>query len=137
MRRRVRIVGLVGMRQHAVGERRFDRRRGERCAGDRRCPLRSIGANVALRRLAGRQFRPGDHRRQGVEEMVLGLLGDLGRQRAGSGSAHIGAERGHLWSGPDPSAKLRAGESERLVAAAAVRPRKSRRFMVSRLWCRN
>ena len=31
--------------------------------------------------------------------MVLGLLGDFGRERAGSGGAHIGAERAHHRSG--------------------------------------
>ena len=95
----VRVVGLIRMRHDAVGERGVDRRGGERRARDRRRALSAVRADVAQRRLAGRQFRSGDHRRQGIEQMVLGVLRYFGRERACSGGAHIGAECAHLWSG--------------------------------------
>ncbi len=130
-------VGLVGMRHDAVGKRGLDRRRRERGAGNCRRALCGIGADVALRGLSRRQLRSRDHRGQRVEDVVLCLFGDFGRQRAGLGGAHVIAQRRHFRPGAGlPRNRVRAARA-RLLAAAAVKPRKSRRFMVSRLWCRN
>jgi hypothetical protein len=92
----VRIVGLVRVRHHAIGERGFDRRGGERGAGDRGGTFPSRSQDIALRRAAGRQPRPGNHRRKGIEDMMLGLLSDFGRKAAASSCAHIFAKRSHL-----------------------------------------
>jgi hypothetical protein len=43
----------------------------------------------------GRELRAGDHRREGVENVMLGLLGDVRRQRAIFRSGHVHAERSH------------------------------------------
>ena len=89
------VVGFVGMRHDAVGERGVDRRGGQRRADDGRRAVAAMLANITQSRLTRRQFRPRNHRREGVEQMVFRLLGDFLRKRAGSGRAHIGAERGH------------------------------------------
>ena len=71
----VRVVGLIRMRHNAIRERGIDRRGRKRRARDRRRALSAVRADVALRRLPGQQFRSGDHRRQGIEQMVFGMLG--------------------------------------------------------------
>jgi hypothetical protein len=62
-RRRVRIIRLVGVSHHTVGEHGIPGCGGERGSGDRRPTGGAVRALVALRRLASWQFRPGDHRR--------------------------------------------------------------------------
>ena len=56
LRRRMRIVGLVGMRQHPVGERGLDRPAQDVRTGDGRDPVAFVGAGEVDRETAGRQF---------------------------------------------------------------------------------
>jgi hypothetical protein len=91
----VRIIGLIGMSQDTIGECGIDRRGSKGKTRDRGRALRAVFADVPLGRLAGRQFRSGDHRCQSIEQMVFGVFGDFRRQGARTGGAHIGAERAH------------------------------------------
>ena len=52
-------------------------------------------AREAKRRLPRRQLRAGDHRREGVEDVMLGVLEHVGRQRAAGRAGHVRAERVH------------------------------------------
>jgi hypothetical protein len=91
----VGIVGFIGMRHHAIGKRGIDRRRGHRRCDDGGSAVAAMLADVALPRLTRRQFRSGNHRGDGVEQMVFGVLRHLLRQRARCGCAHIGAKHVH------------------------------------------
>ena len=73
-RRRVRIVGLVGVSQHAVGQRRVFRRGHKLAADDHRLLGAAQRLDVRNRRAPRWQTRTGDHGRHGVEHMVLGAL---------------------------------------------------------------
>jgi len=120
-----------GMRHHAIGERGLDRRRRQSGTGDRGRSLRGIGADIALRGLARGSSEP---------EMIEASVSRMWclRVRRSRAAAHGSWRRSCSRTAPSsparswrPSAKLLlAGERERLVAAAAVRPRKS---LVS--WC--
>ena len=95
LRRPVRVVCFVRMRQHAVDERGIHRPGHDARAhdgGDRAARLR---ARQRQRGPAGRQLGAGHHRRERVEDVVLRLLDHLGRQPAVLGSGHVAAERGH------------------------------------------
>jgi hypothetical protein len=124
-RRGMGIVGLVGMRQHAVSERRLDRTREQVAADDgghARATLASeasgqrgyfmsaraghspgLGSSaraaVALdesdRGLAGQKRHARDHGGDGVEYVVLALLDHVVGQRALACFTHIGAECRH------------------------------------------
>jgi hypothetical protein len=63
----VGIIGLVGMRHDAVGERSIGRCSRKHRAGDSRSTLSTVCADIALGRLARQQFRSGDYRRERVE----------------------------------------------------------------------
>jgi hypothetical protein len=95
----VRVVGFIGVRHDAIGKRGIDRRCGKGKACDRRCAFGATFADVTLGRLSGRQFRSGDHRCQRIEQMVFGVFGDIRREGARSGGAHVGAQRAHHGSG--------------------------------------
>ena len=58
LRRRMRVVGLVGMREHPVGQRGLDRPADDVRRGDGRDPLAAIRARELDRELAGRQLGP-------------------------------------------------------------------------------
>ena len=94
-RRRVRIVGLVGVTEHAVGERSIDRGGHETAADDRRLFRAAERLDVRNRFFAGQEPRARDHRRQRVEHVVLGLLGDLFGQGFFRGRGDIGADLLH------------------------------------------
>ena len=91
----MRVVGFVGMRHDAVGQRGIDWCCGKRRADHSDGAVAAMLADITLRRLTGRQFRPGNHRREGIEQVMLGEFGDFIRERARCCAAHIGAERAH------------------------------------------
>ena len=68
-------------------------------AGNRGRPLPAQSPRVSKRRLAGRQLGPGNHRGEGIEDVVLRLLDDVRRERAAGGAGHVRAERGHHRAG--------------------------------------
>jgi len=82
LRRRVRIIGLVGMSQHAIGESRFDWTAydiGSNHGGDF---LAAVGASELQCTLARKQVATGNHGGKGVQDVVLGFLRDFfGRER--------------------------------------------------------
>ena len=86
MRGRVGVVGLIGMREHAVDHRRFHRaaQHVRRCHG--RHFLAAARARERQRDLAGRKRGAGHHRGEGVEDVVLrfleGFAGECARGRA-------------------------------------------------------
>ena len=55
--------------------------------------------DMTLRGLARRQFRSRYHRRQRIEQMEFGLLGDVIRQGVCPRRAHIGSKRVHHRAG--------------------------------------
>ncbi len=61
LRRRMSVVGFVGMRQHAVAQRRLDRSAHDIRSDHRRDLLALVEAREIDRELAGRQLRAGDH----------------------------------------------------------------------------
>jgi hypothetical protein len=86
-RRRVRVVGLVGVRGHPVGQRGIHgpgpQRRTDHCGP----PGRVLGGRVGRAAHPGRQARAGHHGGHRVEDVRAGLrdhrLGKLGRARGG------------------------------------------------------
>ena len=91
----MRVVGLVGMRQHAVGERGFNRSANDGAAGDRRDLLAAVHAGEVDGEFSRRQLGSGDRCGQRVENHVLGLLDHRVGQRTPRRFGHVGRERGH------------------------------------------
>ena len=77
---RLEIVGFVGVAEHPVGERGVDRRRSDVGREDGRLRHAALSAHVLDRHLAGLEAGPRHHRRQRVEDAMLGFAHDLGRQ---------------------------------------------------------
>ena len=100
LRRSVRVVGLVGVREHAVDERGLHRAGQQRRADDGRDRTSRFGAGKCQCGAARRELGSGHHRGHGVEQVVHRLLEHLGGQRAIAGRSHVGAERGHHRAGP-------------------------------------
>ena len=97
LRRAVRVVGLVGVREHAVGERGVGRR--SRAASSPRSsrptrPPACARANASAARPGG-ELGAGDHRGESVEHVLLGFRGDVGRQRTRERRGHVAAQRVH------------------------------------------
>ena len=89
LRRPVRVVCFIRMREDAVDERGIHRPGHDARAddgGDRTARLR---ARQRQRGPARRQLGAGHHRRERVEDVMLGLLDDLGRQRAVFRRGHV------------------------------------------------
>jgi hypothetical protein len=95
LRGSVRVVGLVGMGQHAIRERRFNGAAQKVGADDGGNLFAAISTGKLDRRASRRKIRPRNHGGQGVEDVLLGFLDHFVRQRAATGFAHIGAELGH------------------------------------------
>ena len=96
LRRPVRVVGFVGMREDAVDERGIHR------SGQRRSsPTTVATGRPACARASASAARPGGSSEpetiaaKRIEDVMLGLLDDVGRQRAVLRRGHVGAERGH------------------------------------------
>ena len=126
LRRPVRIVGLVRMREDAVDECGVDRPGHDRRAGDGGDRTSGLRSRQRQRGAARRQLRAGDHRREGVENVMLGLLDDVRRQAAVLCRGHVGAERGHhrtdgLRSKPDRRQGGRAEDEGTALEQVAAR----------------
>ncbi len=94
-RRRVRIVGLVGLGQDAIRERGFDRAAkhiGSDHGGDFLAAVSSGELNGGA---AGREFGARNHRGDGVEDVMLRFFRHLIGQCAIAGVGHVCAEPGH------------------------------------------
>ncbi len=123
----VRVVRLVRMRHHPVGQRRVGGRGREPRARDRRGALAGGGADIALRGLARGELGAGDHRGEGVEEVVLGVFGDVGGKGAGGSGGHEGGKgvhdgggggclREHTCGGEGEGQCRGRGEAEKMAA---------------------
>jgi len=86
---RLEIVGLIGMPEHAVDERRVDGRRPQIGRQDRRFRRASLRSGERDRHLAGLQPRARDHRRDRVEDAVPRLADDLWRQLLLTRGRHV------------------------------------------------
>ncbi len=86
------IIGLIGMGEHAVGQRRVDRRGDEIRAGDLRLTTAAQRADIFDRYFPRPEARARDHGRQGVDQMVPGLSHDLPRQLLPKGAGDIAAK---------------------------------------------
>ena len=73
-RRRVRVVGLVGVGEHAVGQRGINRGRNNVAADYARFFDAAEGLHVSGRFFARREARPGNHRGHCIEDVVLGFF---------------------------------------------------------------
>ena len=91
----VRVVGLVGVRKHAVGERRLDRAAQHVAARHGGDALAAIAAGEFYGGAAGGELRARNHGRERVERVVFGLLRYVVRQRALARGAHVAAQRRH------------------------------------------
>ena len=95
LRGRMRIVGLVGVAEHAVRERRIDRACHDAAADDRGLFRPAQGLRERDRLFSRRQARAGQHRGERVEQVMLGFLEDRGRERPAQGASDIGAQGQH------------------------------------------
>jgi hypothetical protein len=77
----MRVIGLVGMRQHAIGERRIHGGGANLRADDRRFGGATKRCNIADRHPAGTQLRAGHHRRECIQNVMACLLDDGIRKR--------------------------------------------------------
>ena len=89
---RPRIVCLVGVGQHAVGQRRLNGTTERGVADDGGECVAGVGSGEGDGRPARWQLGARDHRGDGVEDVPLRLLEHLVRQRAVSRLAHVGGE---------------------------------------------
>ena len=133
----VRIVGLVGVRAHAVGERRIDRRGDDPAAHHRGLPAAALRAHIRDRPSPGRQPRARHHGGERIQEVALRLLRDLLgqrlRQRRRDVFAELAGDRGdatghaRIWRRAHPGGRLpRTGE---ICHRSLPLPTKCRRFM--------
>ena len=86
------VVGLVGVAEHAVGERRIDRSGPEVRRDDRGFLDAAQAAHIAQRHLARPHARARHHRAERVEDAVLALSEHVGRKRAGARLDHVARE---------------------------------------------
>ena len=89
------VVGLVGLGEGAVHDRRLERAGKHVGRDDGHLRLAAIGAGKGERVLPGRQLGARDHRRQRIEDVVLRLPRRLVRQRALGSLRHVGAQFPH------------------------------------------
>jgi hypothetical protein len=90
----VGIVGLVGVREHAVRKRRVDGRGDDAAADDLRLRFAALLLDVAQREDAGLERGPGHHGCNRVEDMVLRLRHHGRRNRLRSGVGHVADQIG-------------------------------------------
>jgi hypothetical protein len=100
-RRLVRIVGLVGMGAHAARHRGVDRGGDEPRPGTDGLLAAAEPLDIADRLSAGKEHRARDHGGQGIDQVVLGLVGHRrgqqprrARDRAGE-REHLARQAGH------------------------------------------
>jgi hypothetical protein len=101
----MRVVGLVGMRQHAIGERCVHRRGALPCAHDRGLRRAALRRRIAEREAPRRELGAGHHGGKGVEDVMARLLdhrvGQRARKRAGDVFAEQTRRRADLVQGGD------------------------------------
>ena len=95
LRWRMRVVGFVGMGQHAVGERGLDGAANDVGGGDGGHFLAGMRARKLQRDASWREIDAGDHGRKRVEDVVFGFFDNVIGQGMSSGVAHVGAEARH------------------------------------------
>ena len=91
-RRGVRVIGLVGVRQHAVGHGGVDGGGDDVRTDDGSLRDASLGADKVDGGLAGLESRAGDHGRDGVQDVMLRLLQHRGREGPIERRGDIGSE---------------------------------------------
>jgi hypothetical protein len=129
----VRVVGLVGVRQHAVGERRLDRTAQHIGAHHGRDALAAIAAREPYGGTAGEELRARHHRGEGVEHVVLHFLRHVVRQRPLARVAHIAAEGGHHQPDRLRARSSRGGPSRRHGCLESISANKMRQGSLPRL----
>ena len=92
---RPRVVGFVGVRQHAVRQRRLHRSAQDRVANDRRHFFPAVGSRERGRGAARSQLGSRDHRGERVEHVPLRLFEHAFGQRTIARLTHVGAEPRH------------------------------------------
>ena len=87
LRKRMRVIGLVGMTEHSIRQRRLDGTTKNIGSDDRRDLFAFVTPGELDRKPAGWKFGTGDDGRQSVQDRVLGFLDDgVGKfPRAGVG----------------------------------------------------
>ena len=94
-RRRMRVVGFVGVREHAVGQCGVYDGRNEVTA-DHRCFFDPAeGFDIGDGFHARRETRSGNHCRDGIEDVVLGLFDHRRRERPAQCRCNVGAQPAH------------------------------------------
>ncbi len=94
-RRRMRVIGFVGVTAHTVGERGIDRRSDDAGANYARFARAAERLDVGNRASAGKQPRSRDNRRESIDEVEFGALGNFLRQLALKRCCHVGTELLH------------------------------------------
>ena len=91
----VRIVGLVGMSQHAVRQCGLDWTAHDIRCHDGRDLFASISTHKLDRCASRRQLGTRNHRSQSIKDVVFGLLYHIAGQSAAPGFGHVSAELVH------------------------------------------
>jgi hypothetical protein len=89
------IIGLVCMSHNSVCHRRFNGTANNIGGRDSRDFLASVGARELNGGSSGREFSPGNHGRECIQNVMLGLLDYGFRKCAVASLAHVRAECGH------------------------------------------
>ena len=127
-RRRVRIVGFVGLREHAIGERGFDRPAEDIRADHRGDFFAAVRPRELNGGATGGKIGTGDHGGERIEEVILHLLDNFFRERTRASLAHVGAEpkhgRAYFFGAPSALAGSLQGSGRRKRPATARKPRR-------------
>ena len=94
-RRRVGVVGFIGVGQHAVGQCGIPRGRNDIASNHTGFLDAAEDFDVGDRFFSGRQARPGNHGGDRVENMVFGLFDNRGGERPGQRRCYVGAQLAH------------------------------------------
>ena len=128
LRDRLEVVGFIGVREHAVGERRVHRRRPDLRRQDRGFLFAALRLDVADRGLARREVRAGDDRAERIQDAVPGFARGVGGEGAIARLDHVARQpRGHRSSsaGHRLSRRSRWRRRTRSAKPKARRPRRS------------
>ena len=95
LRRRMRVIGLVGVGEHAVRQRGIGGSGDDRAADHAGLADATERLYIRDRLLSRRKARSGDHRRNRVEQVMLGLLRHRRRQRLAQRRRDVSAQLPH------------------------------------------
>ena len=123
MRGRVRIVGFIGMREHPVRHRGFQRTAHDVRGRDRRHVLALVRRGGFQRDAAGRQIGARDHGSKSIEDMIFGVLDHVGGERALASLAHVRGELRHHRADHRRSRAQRAKRKRQSCVAGSARAR--------------